>query len=144
MKIIHNKMLGGWYVVRGKHQTPISGRFDSCQEAINWLDNRKQARVQERGREFFSGLREKGGHRMKLIQIPRRFFDDHMERDLDTPEIVKSTRTNYWIRSDDPAIPELRGDADWYTDRFGPGESCPGLRVAAHALLRALDKGATA
>jgi hypothetical protein len=45
-KVVHNKLLGGWYVVRGKHQTPIGGRFESRQAAIDSL-----------GREFFSGLR---------------------------------------------------------------------------------------
>ena len=45
-KVVHNKLLGGWYVVRGKHQTPIGGRFESRQAAINSL-----------GREFFNGLR---------------------------------------------------------------------------------------
>ena len=29
MKIIYNRLLGGWYIVRGAHQTPIGGRFDS-------------------------------------------------------------------------------------------------------------------
>ena len=25
VRIVHNKLLGGWYVVRGPHQTPLSG-----------------------------------------------------------------------------------------------------------------------
>jgi len=37
MKIIFNKLLGGWYIVRGRHQTPISGKFDSKQEALAFL-----------------------------------------------------------------------------------------------------------
>ena len=45
-KVVHNKLLGGWYVVRGKHHTPISGRFETRQAAIDYL-----------GRQFFSGLR---------------------------------------------------------------------------------------
>jgi hypothetical protein len=49
-KIVRNKLLGGWYVVRGKHQTPISGRFESRQAASDYL-------VNHLGREFFSGLR---------------------------------------------------------------------------------------
>ena len=73
-----------------------------------------------------------------LVRIPRRFLDDHEERDLDTPEIVKSTKAHYWIRKDDPALPELVNDAEYYIDPLGPGESCHGLRIAAHALLKAL------
>lgn len=40
-KIVYNKILGGWYVVRGPHQTPISGRFDTKGEAMFWLKARK-------------------------------------------------------------------------------------------------------
>jgi hypothetical protein len=39
-KVVYNKLLGGWYVVRGSHQTPLSGRFDSRSLALAWL-NRK-------------------------------------------------------------------------------------------------------
>ena len=37
VKIVFNKLLGGWYVVRGPHQTPLGGRFDSKAEAQAWL-----------------------------------------------------------------------------------------------------------
>ena len=40
VRIVYNKLLGGWYVVRGPHQTPLSGRFDSKEEAQLWLQNR--------------------------------------------------------------------------------------------------------
>ena len=40
-KIVHNKLLGGWYVVKGPHNTPISGRFPSKADAIAWLASRK-------------------------------------------------------------------------------------------------------
>jgi len=33
VRIIHNKLLGGWFIVRGPHQTPIGGRFASKEEA---------------------------------------------------------------------------------------------------------------
>lgn len=41
VRIVHNKLLGGWYVVRGPHQTPLNGRFNSKEEAQAWLDRRK-------------------------------------------------------------------------------------------------------
>lgn len=41
VRVVHNKLLGGWYVVRGPHQTPISGRFDSKAEAQAWLNRNK-------------------------------------------------------------------------------------------------------
>jgi hypothetical protein len=40
MKIVFNQILNGWYIVRGRHQTPISGRFESKQEALAYLRRR--------------------------------------------------------------------------------------------------------
>lgn len=37
IRIVHNKLLGGWYVVRGPHHTPLSGRFDSREAAAQSL-----------------------------------------------------------------------------------------------------------
>jgi hypothetical protein len=37
IKIVHNRMLGGWYIVRGQAQTPISGRFDTRALALAHL-----------------------------------------------------------------------------------------------------------
>jgi hypothetical protein len=41
VRIVHNKLLGGWYVVRGPHQTPLNGRFNSKEEAQAWLLRKK-------------------------------------------------------------------------------------------------------
>ena len=40
MKVVYNALLGGWYIVRGAHQTPISGRFDSKELALAHLRRR--------------------------------------------------------------------------------------------------------
>ena len=37
VRIVYNRLLGGWYIVRGPHQTPIGGRFESKEEAQEWL-----------------------------------------------------------------------------------------------------------
>ena len=36
-KIVYNRLLGAWYIVRGQHHTPIGGRFDTKQQAQDWL-----------------------------------------------------------------------------------------------------------
>lgn len=36
-KIIFNKLLNGWFIVRGIHHTPISGRFQTKAQAKQWL-----------------------------------------------------------------------------------------------------------
>ena len=40
LKIVYNKLLGGWYVVSGKHHVPLNGRFSSKAEAQAWLQRR--------------------------------------------------------------------------------------------------------
>ena len=40
VRIVYNRLLGGWYIVRGAHQTPLSGRFDSKQAALDHLNRR--------------------------------------------------------------------------------------------------------
>jgi hypothetical protein len=37
VRIVHNKLLGGWYVVRGPHHAPLAGRFPSKAQAKAWL-----------------------------------------------------------------------------------------------------------
>lgn len=44
VRIVHNKLLGGWFIVRGPHQTPIGGRFNSKAEAQAHLRNQQAAR----------------------------------------------------------------------------------------------------
>jgi hypothetical protein len=42
VKIVNVPLLGGWYIVRGKHHTPISGRFDSRADAANHLSAKQK------------------------------------------------------------------------------------------------------
>lgn len=44
VKIVRNRILGGWFVVTGPHDTPISGRFPSKQAAQDSLDDAKRKR----------------------------------------------------------------------------------------------------
>lgn len=71
-----------------------------------------------------------------LIKIPKRFYDDHKERDLPSPAIVKRTKNNYWIDTVDGALPDLVADAKFYMHRDGPDYAA--LRTAARWLLQAI------
>jgi hypothetical protein len=46
-QIVFNPLLRGWYVVRGAHDTPIGGRFDSRDQALqhlrHWQSEEKRA-----------------------------------------------------------------------------------------------------
>ena len=77
-----------------------------------------------------------------LIKIPKRFFDDHRERDLDTPRVMKATRSNYWISKNDPAISELISDAEYYVEMGELGAFDKwmfGLVRSANATLKSLQ-----
>ena len=40
MKIVYNKLLRGWLIVRGAHHTPISGLFKTKALALEHLNKR--------------------------------------------------------------------------------------------------------
>jgi hypothetical protein len=40
-KVVYNKILGGWFVVRGPHHTPLSGRFETREAAVLYLRNKR-------------------------------------------------------------------------------------------------------
>lgn len=57
-RIIFNKLLRGWFIVRGPHQTPIGGRFDTKAAATAHLNKRKPT---------------------KLVPLERNPFYDHVQ-----------------------------------------------------------------
>jgi hypothetical protein len=50
----------------------------------------------------------------QVIRLPRLFIDDHIERDCDTPAIIKENSRFYWMRADDRHMGELLSDAAHY------------------------------
>lgn len=74
---------------------------------------------------------------MRTVRLPKVFLDDHADRELPTPEIIRETARHY-IVADDDAMPELWDDARHYADPNGPDELPPGLRSAAIACERAI------
>jgi hypothetical protein len=76
-----------------------------------------------------------------LIRIPRGFIDDHEWRDLPTPERVRETKRDVFIRPDDPHLPELVSDARHYASEGSAGAfDDQRWSTMARAPLRALDK----
>ena len=43
IRIVFVRLLGGWFVVRGPHLTPLSGRFETRAQAKAWLARHKGA-----------------------------------------------------------------------------------------------------
>ena len=81
VRIVYNKLLGGWYVVRGPHQTPLGGRFNSKAEAQAHLSRKKNpgkrkknpitvkekiiSLLQEEGYDFYTAAQE--AHRVITV-----------------------------------------------------------------------------
>lgn len=76
---------------------------------------------------------------MNLIRLPQKFFTDHWERALPTPEVVRETKSHVFVRADDPALPELLNDAEYYAHPNGPdADWLGGLKASARATVRAI------
>jgi hypothetical protein len=78
-----------------------------------------------------------------LIQLPRKFYDDHAERELPTPAAIRSNSKSVWVATDDVNLPELIEDAYFYSDkdmRDGFSPDCRHWCYAAERLLAAYHK----
>jgi hypothetical protein len=71
------------------------------------------------------------------FKITKRFYVDHVERDLPAPDVVKETKTHLWIDStENDAMAELRADAWFYAE--GNVDDSDHLVRSAIALLRVI------
>ena len=77
----------------------------------------------------------------ELIRIPKRFYDDHVDRDLPAPEIARETKQHYFINATSEHLEELLGDATFHVETkpsFFP--EYYGLCESARATARAIEK----
>ena len=73
-----------------------------------------------------------------LIKLPKRFFRDHVERDLPTPQVISETAQHFIVDRDDPAMPELLDDAKHYAT--GGTDQSGNLHLAAAATIAAWER----
>ena len=80
----------------------------------------------------------------KLIRIPKTFYQDHVDRDLPAPEIVRETKRHYWIDATSEHLEELLSDASHHGDPacfdFEVGSYLGALILSARATTRAIEK----
>lgn len=76
-----------------------------------------------------------------LWKIPATFYGDHVRRDLPGGIIEKQNKVYNWVWLSEADRHELRSDADYYTDTYGPYEYDKAGRDAARRCLRALSWG---
>jgi hypothetical protein len=72
---------------------------------------------------------------MHILKLPPRFIQDCLECDCD----VGSYENGHLTATDDQ-LAELRSRAKFYADAYGPDAAPAGLKSAAKALLKALDR----
>lgn len=81
---------------------------------------------------------------MELIRIPKRFYDDHTDRDLEAPPIVKETKAHYFIDANSEHLDELLSDASYYADPacydFEFGTYLAAIILSARATEKAIEK----
>ena len=77
----------------------------------------------------------------ETIRIPKVFYDDHYERCLPAPPVVRETKRHYFIEAvDTPALRELVSDADYYSMTLGLCRDYHGLSYSARATFKAIRK----
>lgn len=50
------------------------------------------------------------------VKIPKKFYEDHLERDCSEGTIIKETKKHYIMELTKPAYIDLKSDADFYSD----------------------------
>lgn len=77
---------------------------------------------------------------MTLIRIPKVFYDDHADRELPAPPVIRETNRHYFIDNEHPDIFELENDAAHYSDAttWGGGIELGGFERSARATLNAI------
>jgi hypothetical protein len=73
-----------------------------------------------------------------LIPLPSTFYDDHAERALPTPELIRRAGSRVWVRRNDKALPELLADAEYYAHMYGPDEAPPAVTASARRTVATL------
>jgi len=74
-----------------------------------------------------------------LIRVPRYFYEDHEDRGLDTPVVIRKTLRHIFIDSEDQYLSELLSDAIYYSDPFG-FDGYRGLCSSARATVNAIRR----
>ena len=68
---------------------------------------------------------------MQAVKITKKFYEDHIMRDLPAPPVVKKTKSHIWIDATSEHLSELLDDADYYADPESYGRAEFGSHLAA-------------
>ena len=68
---------------------------------------------------------------MEAIKITKKFFEDHIMRDLPAPSVIKATKSHIWIDATSEHLSDLLSDADFYADPWSFGDADFGSDLSA-------------
>lgn len=75
----------------------------------------------------------------ETYKITKRFYIDHVERDLPAPDIIRETKRHLYIdATENEKMKELRADAEFYAEPNVDG--CWELVYSARALLKVIGR----
>jgi hypothetical protein len=77
---------------------------------------------------------------MRIVRIPKRFYDDCEACETETPPIVRETKRHYFINLDcEPAhLADFISRAKYYSDPFGFSPGVEGIIKSAQFTLTAI------
>lgn len=73
-----------------------------------------------------------------MVNIARRFWEDHYSRDLPSGRLVKTMKNVVKVELDQYTLDELRSDADYYADPWTDTDDVA-LKGSAKSVLRKLE-----
>lgn len=97
---------GGFTVHDRTDHDGMCGRFDTFDAAAEWITERTHAAT-------LSGV----------YRVARRFYDDHVYRDLAAGELIRETKLVSVVRLNGVDYDELLADARYYADEMSDPES---------------------
>lgn len=93
VRVVHNRLLGGWYVVRGSADTPLSGRFNSKAEATTWLHRNDTPR----DTSGFCNMARTVGSETRYCHLQDGHRGDHWFSALTKLDGKRDPRTGRWM-----------------------------------------------
>lgn len=80
----------------------------------------------------------------KTYRIPKTYYRDHVECDCEAPEIIRETKSHYFISAEEtPELAELRSRAQSYADDVCGDywrNGCSGIVMSARATLKIIGE----
>ena len=73
------------------------------------------------------------------VQLPPRFYDDHVDRDLPGGTVVKRTKRLVTVEATEAELAEILSDARYYSEPGGPGDYDLGIKSSAQATVRRIN-----